>query len=58
MNAMTTSVAEEIGNAISADNNRAYSNEGSRKNKHSSSEKSGAEIDRVAKKGFLYYRHR
>ena len=56
---MTTSVAEKAGNATSAGNNKVCSDKGSRKNKHSSSEKSRIGTrDRVAKKGLLYYGHR
>ena len=58
-NAMTTSVAEEAGNAISVGDNRTCSDGGSRKNKHSSSEKSGTGTrDKVAKKRLLCYKHR
>ena len=35
MNAMTTSVVEEAGNATSVGNNRAHSNKGSRENEYS-----------------------
>jgi len=56
-NATTTSIAEEAGNAISVDDNRICSDEGSRKDKHSSSEKSGTR-DRIAKKGPLCYGYR
>jgi len=55
-NAITTSVAEKAGNAASAGDNRAYSNGGSRKNKCSSSKKSGAGTrNRAAEKGPLCY---
>jgi len=56
---MTTSVVEKAENATSVDNNRAHSNRGSRKNKCSSSEKSGVETrDTVVKKELLCYGHR
>ena len=58
-NTTTTSVAEEARNAISADDNMAHPNRGSRKDKCNSSKKSGAGTrNRVAKKGPLYYGHR
>jgi len=58
-NAMTTSVAEEAGNTTLVDNNRTCSDEESRKDKCSSSEKSGAKTrDRIAEKEPLCYRHR
>ena len=56
MNAMTPSVAKEVGNATSAGNNRTCSDGRSRKNKYSS-KKLGTR-DRVAEKELLCYGHR
>ena len=58
-NATTASVAEEAENATSVGNNRACFDGESRKDKHSSSEKSGAGTrDRIAKKRSLCYGYR
>ena len=56
---MTTSVAEEAGNATSVGNNRTHSDRGSRKDKYSDSEKLEAGTrDRVAEKGSLRHGYR
>ena len=58
-NTMTTSVTKKARNTISAGNNRAHSDERSRKDKCGSSKKSGTRTrDKAAKKRPLYYRHR